>query len=130
MSNNDVIRELTQAELESLRQSGSFPKLERLEHSRPSTDAPYDGNKKRDHDRANIAYWLLALLSFIVFSSFLCLAFAGAILTNSAWTLKYGFQFDQLKSLLDVIFGPIIALVSAATGFYFGEKSTNGNRQY
>ena len=32
-------------------------------------------------------------------------------------------NIDALKALLEITFGPIVALVGAVTGFYFGEKS-------
>lgn len=33
--------------------------------------------------------------------------------------------FENIKNILEVIFGPVIALVSAATGFYFGAQQPN-----
>lgn len=30
---------------------------------------------------------------------------------------------DALKSVLEITFGPVVGLVGAATGFYFGAKS-------
>ena len=32
-------------------------------------------------------------------------------------------DIEALKSLLEIIFAPIVGLVGAVTGFYFGEKS-------
>jgi hypothetical protein len=34
-----------------------------------------------------------------------------------------GANIETLKSLLEIIFAPIVGLVGAVTGFYFGEKS-------
>lgn len=82
--------------------------------SAPSTER-YDPEKSRDKTRTYIAYWLLSLLTILLLSSFgLLLAIAGS-------TSKV--TFEQLKSLVELLLGPLIALVSAATGFYFGSQT-------
>jgi hypothetical protein len=37
--------------------------------------------------------------------------------------LKVEPTFDELKTLVELLLGPLVALVSAATGFYFGAQS-------
>ena len=69
----------------------------------------YDPSKEVDKARKYIAYWLLALLSFLVVFSFI-----------SLWFLNPTPTFSDIKALVELLLGPIIALVSAATGFYFG----------
>lgn len=82
------------------------PKLEQ-----PSS-APFNPDKDREQARKGITYWLLALLTALFIVSFIAFA-----------TLKADPTFDQLKSLVELLLGPLVALVSAATGFYFGAQS-------
>lgn len=65
-----------------------------------------------DISRRHIAYWLLGLLTALVVG-----AFAGYI---SLFFGKEPPTFEQFKTLLELILTPLITLVSAATGFYFG----------
>ena len=54
------------------------------------------------------------MLGLIVFFAFLTL-----------WV--YGTTFTDLEKLMTIIFGPVITLVGTATGYYFGNKtSQNG----
>ena len=41
---------------------------------------------------------------------------------GSMWT---GVDAELLKTVLTIIFGPLVALVSAATGFYYGSRSSS-----
>ncbi len=79
-----------------------------------ATPAPpvkdYDLDRKREGWRGVIALWLLALLTLTVL-------FAFAIF----WTNPQ--DLGNLKDLLAIIFGPIAALVGAATGYYFGASA-------
>lgn len=84
----------------------SAPALERLKVTR------YDPEQSRDAARARITYWLLALLTLLIVFSFLTLA-----LTSDP------VSFDNFKAIIEILLGPIVALVSAATGFYFGAHS-------
>ena len=82
--------------------------------SAPAFETPgekgYDPGKYQDTTRSYIAYWLLFLLTLLVLGGF------GMLFAINAVT------FENLKSILELIFGPIVALVSAATGFYFGAQ--------
>lgn len=89
--------------------------------SDPDMDAPalsepsskrYDPDEFRDQARKRITYWLLALLTVL---------FVGAFL--SLFLIQGEPTFEQLKTLLELLLGPLVALVSAATGFYFGAQS-------
>ena len=40
----------------------------------------------------------------------------------SLWCIK-DFQFADLKELLHILIPPVIGIVGAVSGFYFGEKS-------
>jgi len=95
--------------------------------ARPLASRPYDPAQDREQARGRIAFHLLYLLSFIVVGSFVLLALSFFV----HWG-KTGTQVDvtaisnALKSLIELLFTPIIGLVGAATGFYFGEKSGKG----
>lgn len=78
---------------------------------RPEVKGDYDPGRYQDATRSYIAYWLLALLTLLVIGGFSLL-----------FAVPGGATFDNLKSILELVFGPIIALVSAATGFYFGAQ--------
>jgi hypothetical protein len=75
------------------------------------TEQPYDPRPGEDSARRRIAYGLLLLLGFVVFASFL-----------SFWGGSAG-GVDPLIKFTQVLLGPIVPLVSAATGFYYGTKS-------
>ena len=85
----------------------------RLDADRPQrgmwTPVEYDPRRGDDGARRTIAYALIGLLSVIVVAILLLLAFS---------VIKAG----ELKDFA-VILGPVITLVSAATGFYYGTKS-------
>jgi len=77
---------------------------------------PYNPDEFRDNARKRITYWLLALLTVL---------FVGAFV--SLFVIEGQPDLEQLKSLLEILLGPLVALVSAATGFYFGAQSDNKN---
>lgn len=70
---------------------------------------PYDPRPHEDAARRNIAYLLIGLLWLIV---------AGCLLLISFGVI----DMDHIKEF-SIILGPVVALVSAATGFYYGTKS-------
>jgi hypothetical protein len=74
------------------------------------SDKPYDPGRDREFVRSWVAYGLLGLLIVIVLLSFIAL-----------WA--HGITKDDLKEILTIFFGPIITLLGAVTGFYYGEKS-------
>lgn len=69
----------------------------------------YDPRPGEDGARRTIAYALIGLLAIIVFAVLLLLAF-GVV------------EVTELKDF-SVLLGPVITLVSAATGFYYGTRS-------
>jgi hypothetical protein len=84
--------------------------------ARPNTDIGQDAHHDRRSQRGMreiIAVWLIALLFLII-----CLAFTAVFLDDDPTMLDKRFQ--HLKSLLDVIIGPVATLLSSAIGFYFG----------
>jgi hypothetical protein len=71
---------------------------------------PYDPSHDREKKRGHIAMTLVCLLFAIVAASFVYILFRLC-------------DIETLKSLLEIVFAPIVGLVGAVTGFYFGEKS-------
>lgn len=77
----------------------------------PKVGGDYDPRPEEDGARRTIAYLLIGLLWLIVSGILILLSF-GAI------------TVADLKEFA-VLLGPIVTLVSAATGFYYGTKSTS-----
>lgn len=74
---------------------------------------PYDPAPEREQKRGLIALILVSALCGIIVLAFAFIFFVPAANAN----------IDILKSVLEIIFAPIVGLVGAVTGFYFGEKS-------
>jgi hypothetical protein len=70
----------------------------------------YDSRPHEDRARRNIAYGLIALLFGICFASF----------ATIWWT---PIPVEDAMKIVQVLLGLVIALVCAATGFYYGTKS-------
>ena len=71
-------------------------------------DKPFDPSKDREQVRGKIALILTWCLVGIVAVSLIL------ILTRVS--------IDKIKDTLELILSPIVGLVGAVTGFYFGEK--------
>ena len=80
--------------------------------SRPELK-PYDPAPEREQKRGLIALILVSALCGIIVLAF---AYAALMPSSTATT-------EALKSLLEIVFAPIVGLVGAVTGFYIGEKS-------
>jgi len=75
----------------------------------PSPDLKkFNLEEAQERTRGQIAGALVALLFVIVIFAFM--------------TVWAKFAMDDLKVVLELIVGPVIALVGTATGFYFGGK--------
>ncbi len=70
---------------------------------------PYSVARARENIRGIIALGLIALLSAVVVVSLILI-----------WV--HPERSKELHELLVLVFGPLIALVGSATGFYFGSK--------
>lgn len=73
--------------------------------------APYNAEQFHDQARKHIAVSLLCLLAAVI----LVFEFGLLLLCPKP-------TFEQYKSILEMLLTPILTLVSAATGFYFGSK--------
>lgn len=71
---------------------------------------PYDSRPHEDQARRNIAYLLISLLIAICIASFVLV-------------IGWPETLDKVMQLIQIVLSPIVALVSAATGFYYGTKS-------
>lgn len=76
-------------------------------------ERPYDPAPEREKKRGLIALILVSALCGIIVFAFAFISFVPAASTN----------IEVLKSVLEIIFAPIVGLVGAVTGFYFGEKA-------
>jgi hypothetical protein len=71
---------------------------------------PYNPDKALDHARKNVAYLLIWLLVLVCGVTLIALA-SGA-------------PSEVMFHALELLLSPITALVGAATGFYFGTRSS------
>jgi hypothetical protein len=65
--------------------------------------------------REIIAVWLIGLLCAVVGLAFVALLADPQVEAADK-------RFQHLKSLLDVVLGPVVTLVSSTIGFYFGTQ--------
>ncbi|MGD2118458.1 MAG: hypothetical protein PVG66_08875 [Chromatiales bacterium] len=80
------------------------------EVSSPQASEEYDPRPQEDTARRTIAYLLIGLLWVVIAGIFILLAFKSISIT----------EIEEFAVLL----GPVVTLVSAATGFYYGTKSS------
>lgn len=74
---------------------------------------PSTRDRDLDRTRKLLALVLLAILGFEIVAALLSVIFASG-------------TKDAVKEMLGLLFTPTVALVGAATGFYFGQRSTTG----
>jgi hypothetical protein len=82
----------------------------------PTRTREYEPGQHLAESRRWVAFWLLSILSGVLVVSW------GTLLTG--WI-----DFESIQALMTIVFAPIIGLVGAATGFYFGERTGSGNDQ-
>jgi hypothetical protein len=70
----------------------------------------YDPAPQRESVRGRIALFLIILMAATILGSFAILWF-------------HPDRDKELHELLSLIFGPLVALVGAATGYYFGSQA-------
>jgi hypothetical protein len=83
----------------------------------------YDPSRDRETKRGQIAAQLLTLLTVLTLAPFV-LALARGLCVRAVADAGAcsGFPEIDLMALMQLVFTPVVALVGAATGFYFGEK--------
>ena len=82
----------------------------------PEGPALFNIAKEQEKVRGLIAQALIVLLAVIILFAFITL-----------WT--YSSTFGDLEKLLTIVFGPVIALVGTAIGYYFGGKTAQNEPQ-
>jgi hypothetical protein len=94
--------------------SGNDVPLDLEEDKEPKFEEGPPEEKERpiERVRAQVARVLVAILAVVIFFSFLTL-----------WMISPPPAMADLEKVLTIIFGPLIALVSGAVGYYFGGKS-------
>lgn len=107
VSPEETSLELEEGRLLDLEEGRSLPSIIRSVQS--AAEVRLGRPRSLEETRAQVARALVALLAVVILFSFLTL-----------WMVAP--TGDQLEGLLTIIFGPLIALVSAAVGYYFGEK--------
>jgi hypothetical protein len=96
----------------------------------PPGTAPYDPGPDREKARGEIALSLVWTLVGIVIAALL-MALVTAIRCSS---IRHPCSTEAtnlvaLKTILETLLTPLVGLVGAVTGFYFGDKSGRGGGQ-
>jgi hypothetical protein len=73
-------------------------------------------DQAQDSARQTITLWLIGIFAVLIVLSFVAL-FVGGLKSKGGFDKDF---FANLKTLLDVLLGPVITLLSSAIGFYFG----------
>lgn len=88
--------------------------------------SPYSPDRDRETKRGQIAMTLIWLLVMLASAPFLLILFRAICLRATGGgedpAVCTGFPAVDLMELLNAVLTPVVALVGAATGFYFGEK--------
>ena len=86
-------------------------------------DAPYDPSKDREGVRSTIALSLIALLAVVVVVPFvLILLGVGCDALGPGSDICRRIPVVTLKDVLETVLTPMVGLVGAVTGFYFGDS--------
>lgn len=92
--------------------------------SDPDT-TPFDPSRAREKAREDIAKRLLwCLIGVVAVVTVVAAALALPCYFDTARCQAAVPALDAMTKLLALVFTPLVGLVGAATGFYFGEKST------
>lgn len=114
-------------ETRDLTQIGTGAAAETLRSPGPGFAAePYNLVKDRENVRGRIAMWLVwTLVGLIVLVSLIALGTQIACSLNGAACPTPTTELVSVRALIELILTPLVGLVGAVTGFYFGEKSAN-----
>ena len=107
---------MTYGELQNLdlTQGDSEKSLQNYKIDEHIEEMPYDSRPQEDTARRVIAYVLLGMLAGVLLFSFVSLIIAQVKSDKE--------DVNSLIKVLQIVLSPLIALVSAATGFYYGSK--------
>ena len=85
-------------------------------------DIKFDPEPRREEVRAWIAQALVWLFIIEIIAAMIMFLIAG----NTDPKRGFGLAFNDVKDIATLILGPTVALVGAATGFYYGGRSGGG----
>jgi hypothetical protein len=94
----------------------------RLTPSAPVVSRGYDPARDRENMRGRIAVRLLGLLVVTILAPYALMLVRAACLLGGPAAVCAGFPALAGNEVLTATITPVVALVGAATGFYFGEK--------
>ena len=110
-------------EVFSLDQSPDAPGREAVASGKPDVaDKPYNPARDREKKRGQIAMLLVWLLIGIVAGAFLLLVAKGICLGAGATAMCSAFDVVEVRTIIEMLLTPVVGLVGAVTGFYFGEN--------
>lgn len=93
---------------DSAAKSGGVFELDLTEEEQPTAAFPSEGiRQKRESYRGRIAMSLLAILALVIVATFLLVAIERV-------------EVSEIETLTSLMLTPIVGLVGAATGFYYG----------
>jgi hypothetical protein len=95
------------------------------EPGEPFREKPYDPLPARENIRGQIAQWLIWTLVGVVAAVVITaiLTTIGCLKASSCAQEALG--LPSLRAVVELILTPLVGLVGAVTGFYFGEKSAS-----
>lgn len=89
-------------------------------------EEPYDPAPARENVRGTIALLLVwTMVAVIVLVMFVGIVTAYNCRLKDACTAETT-DLKSIRSVIELILTPLVGLVGAVTGFYFGEKSASG----
>lgn len=85
----------------------------------------YDPSRDRETVRSRIALWLVFLLGVIVLFPFVILSLrTGCRLLSQGPDICSLLTITEITDTVNLLLTPVIGLVGAVTGFYFGENKS------
>jgi hypothetical protein len=102
----DALEKLDSAAIADLATGGASPPV-----ARPTLE-DWDPEPGRDIVRKWIAFWLLGILTFVI-------AAIIGLVCSEQWT---HLTTDDVRTISELLFAPVVTLVSAVTGFYYASN--------
>ncbi|RMF40235.1 MAG: hypothetical protein D6754_03655 [Alphaproteobacteria bacterium] len=84
--------------------------------------APYDPTRDREEKRGQVAMILLWLLFIVIVTPFVLIALRWSCFSIFGAESCSTFPDIDVLALLEKVLTPLVGLVGAVTGFYFGER--------
>jgi hypothetical protein len=90
----------------------------------PFKEKPFDPSPARENIRGQVALWLIWTLVGVIALVVVSAIVMAGICLNIACSDK-AIELAPLRTVVELILTPLVGLVGAVTGFYFGEKSAS-----